>query len=160
MNFKIGDPIIHWAHGLGEIVGIEERILSGEKTLYYIVKIQSLSVFVPANGEVSNRLRVPTPKSDFEKLVKILSGSSESLMEDRFDRKTQLRKALADGKAETTCRVIRDLASFAKKKPLNDDDQNIMNRAWSSLCGEWGFALSMPRDQVEREIHGILAQSS
>ena len=160
MDFHVGDPIVHWAHGLGEIVGIEERMLSGEKTLYYVVKIQNLTVFVPADDEVFSRLRAPTPRSDFKKLVKILSGSGESLMEDRFDRKTQLRQALSDGKAETTCRVIRDLSSFAKKKSLNDDDQTIMNRAWSSLCGEWGFALSMPRDQVEREIHGMLSQSS
>jgi len=29
MDYKIGDGVIHWTHGLGKGIGIEERHLAG-----------------------------------------------------------------------------------------------------------------------------------
>jgi RNA polymerase-interacting CarD/CdnL/TRCF family regulator len=156
MDFRVGDPVIHWTFGLGEIVGLEERDLTTEKMLYYMVRVQNLTVCVPADGRAMSRLRPPTSQGEFKKLFLILSGSGETLSDDRLERRTQLRKELADGKVETTCRVIRDLSFFAQKKSLNDDDKNILNRACSSLCGEWGYSLSVTPAQAEVELQRLL----
>jgi RNA polymerase-interacting CarD/CdnL/TRCF family regulator len=156
MDFQIGDPVVHWKYGFGEIVGVEERSLTNEKMLYYVVQIQDISVWVPADSNIMNRLRPPTSKRDFKKLFVILSGPGESLSDDRFERKNQLRKNLEDGKAEAVCQVIRDLTFYEQRKRLNDDDKNIMKRAWSSLCSEWGFSMSVPLAQVENELHSLL----
>jgi CarD family transcriptional regulator len=156
MDFRVGDPVVHWTYGIGEIVGMEERILEGRKTLYYVVKIQSFSIYVPVDGKAISRLRPPTTKREFSKLFNILSGSGESLSEDRFERKIQLHKELADGSAENLCHVIRNLTSFSQKKQLNDDDRSIMNRAWTSLVGEWGFSMAVPPTQVEADLRRLL----
>lgn len=156
MDYHVGDAVVHWAYGLGEIIGLEERDLSGRKIRYYLVKIQNQTVFVPVDKEITNRLRPPTSRQEFKRLFKILSGSSEDLLEDRFDRKTQLHKELADGKAENLCRIVRDLTHMAQKKSLNDDDKNVLDRTRGLLCSEWEFSLSMPREQVERELHRML----
>jgi RNA polymerase-interacting CarD/CdnL/TRCF family regulator len=157
MDFRVGDPVVHWTYGLGEIVGLEERALAGRKTLYYVVKIQNFNVYVPADGKAVDRLRPPTSVREFKNLFAILAEAGESLSEDRLERKTQLRRELADGKAETICRVIRDLSSFATKKQLNEDDKDILKRAWGTLCGEWGFTLSLPLAQVDMELRRLLA---
>ena len=156
MDFHVGDPVIHWSYGLGEIVGLEERALTSQNTLYYVVRVQNMTVCVPADGKTTNRLRPPTPGGEFENLYVILSEPGDSLSEDRLERKTQLRKELADGKVETICRVIRNLSSYARRKALNDDEKDILKRAWTSLCGEWGYALSMPLTQVEKELNLLL----
>jgi len=39
MDFQVGDQVIHWTLGLGEVIGLEERSLSGESALYYLVRI-------------------------------------------------------------------------------------------------------------------------
>ena len=156
MQFSIGDSVVHSMYGLGEIIDIEERTLAGQKILYYMVKIQDLTVCVPADASVKGRLRSPTPQSEFIKLFAILSGPGQSLPGDRFERRTQLHQKLEDGKIEAVCGVIRDLFSFEQIKRLNDYDKNILDRAWNSLRGEWGFSLSVPLAQVEFELRRLL----
>ena len=133
MNFRVGDTVVHWMYGLGKIVGLEERALAGQKILYYVVKVGDLTVCVPADDKAESRLRYPTPQRNFKKLSAILSGPGELLSDDRLERKIQLRKKLDDGKVEAVCQVIRDISSFEKRKSLNDEDKNILRRAWNSL---------------------------
>jgi len=159
-NFHVGDSVVHWMYGLGEIVGLEERALAGQKILYYVVKIEDLTVCVPADEKVAHRLRYPTSQQNFKKLFVILSGPGESLSDDRLERKTHLRQKLDNGNVEGTCQVIRDISFYERKKPLNDEDKNILKRAWTSLCGEWGYSLSMPQAQVEVELHRLLKHPS
>jgi RNA polymerase-interacting CarD/CdnL/TRCF family regulator len=156
MKFNVGDPVVHWTYGLGEIIGLEERALAGQKILYYVVKIQDLTVCVPADDKAKGRLRSPTSKREFKKLFAILSGPGESLPDDRFERRTQLHQKLEDGKVEAVCRVIRDLSSYEQIKRLNENDKNILKRAWNSLSREWGFSLSVPLAQVEIELQDLL----
>ncbi len=160
MEFHVGDSVIHWVHGLGEIVGLEERALAGEKTLYYVVKIHDLTVCVPADKKAMGRLRFPTSQREFKKLFAILSGPGESLSEDRHERKTQLHQKLENGKAEAICQVIRDLSSLERRKSLNDDDKNILRRAWDSLLGEWGYSLSVPTARAEQDLRHLLKQTT
>ncbi len=156
MGFKVGDLVVHWIHGLGEIVALEERVLTGQKTVYYVVKIQEMTVYVPDDDKAGSRIRPPTPERGFKKLFEILSGPGETLSEDRRERKILLHKKLEDGQAESICQVIRDLASYELVRPLNDDDRNILNRARHSLLAEWEFALSVPPAQAELELHRLL----
>jgi len=50
MNFHKGDMVMHWTHGIGHIVNLEERALAGEKTIYYVVQVKDMTVWVPASG--------------------------------------------------------------------------------------------------------------
>lgn len=158
MEFRVGDPVVHWTHGLGTVVAVQERALAGQNTLYYAVQIRDLTVWVPADAKASTRLRVPTSQQGFKKLFKILSEPGRSLSEDRHERKTDLQRKLQDGNAETICAVIRDLTFFQQKKALNDDDKQILKRASSSLLGEWGYSFSLTQAQAEQEMLRLLRQ--
>jgi RNA polymerase-interacting CarD/CdnL/TRCF family regulator len=158
MDFRVGDPVVHWSHGIGEIIGLEERTMAGKNTLYYVVKIQEITIWVPADDKVLSRLRVPTSEHKFMKLFAILSGPGASLSDNRLERKTQLHKGLADGKVETLCHVIRDLTTYALQKPLNENDKDVLERAQNLLVGEWKFSLSIPRADAEIELGRLLGQ--
>jgi len=97
MDFRMGDPVIPWTYGLGKIVRLEERAFSGEKTLYYVVQIRDLTIWVPGDGKVMSRLRSPTPEGEFSKEFAILSGPGEFLPDDWLERKTLLVEELSDG---------------------------------------------------------------
>jgi len=159
MNFHEGDPVMHWTYGFGKVIRLEERALSGKNALYYAVQIGDLTVWVPADGELENRLRPPTPEAGFKKLLAILSSPGEPLPDDRQDRKTQLLELLKDGRAESLCRVIRDLSAYRQIRPLNENDQALMRRAQNALLGEWGFALSVTPAQAELELHRLLTSA-
>ena len=83
MTFNVGDPVMHWTYGLGHIIGLEERALSGQKALYYAVKVRDMTVWVPDDDGIGRRLRPPTTKNGFKRLLAILSAPAEPLPDDR-----------------------------------------------------------------------------
>lgn len=160
MDFHVGDPVVHWSFGVGKIIGMEERTLSGQKASFYLVQVRDLTICVPVDNRTESRLRTPTSPREFKKLFAILKGEGEPLVEDRMERKSLLRKRLADGRAETICKVIRDLSALAITKPLNEDDRTILHRAQNLICAEWSYSFSMPLDQAENELMRLLAKSA
>jgi len=156
MTFHVGETVVHWSHGLGEVVGVNERGLTGEDKKYYVVKAHGLSVWVPNDEKLDQRLRAPTPAARFGKLFAILKGPAVELPEDRRERQLLLRKHFEDGKAEALCRVIRDLTTYEQKRPLNEVDKMTLRRAEAALREEWSHVLSVPPAEVQVELHRLL----
>ena len=156
MDFHIGDPVMHWTYGFGHVVGIEERVISDRKTLYYAIALSNLTVWVPADDQLNIRLRPPSSEQEFKDLFPILAGAGEPLPDDRQGRKVWLVDKLKDGRAKSLCHVLRDLASFQQKHTLNDNDQNLMKRSREALLGEWIHVLSVPATKAESELSRLL----
>ena len=153
MNFHEGDTVMHWTHGLGQIIGLEERDLFGLKTVYYAVQIRDLTVWVPSDGELEHRLRSPTSKSGFEELFAILSNPGEPLPDERQERRTRLLALLKEGCTQSLCRIISGLHAYRKIRPLNESDQTILKQSRNALLAEWEFVLSITPAQAEHELH-------
>jgi RNA polymerase-interacting CarD/CdnL/TRCF family regulator len=156
MNFHEGDPVMHWAHGFGQIVRLEERDISGSKTLYYAVQAGDLTVWVPADSKLKSRLRSPTSQSKFRQLLNILSSPGKPLPDDRTERKDRLTALLKGGSTEGLCHTIRDLFTYQKTKSLNDSDHNLLRQSQKTLLGEWEFVLSVSHAEANMELSRLL----
>ena len=156
LSFQVGDQVIHWVYGLGEIIQLDEKVLSGQTGKYYVVQIRDLTLWVPLNGTGEHCLRFPTPARDFQKLFRILASPGEPLSPDRFERKTQLLELLRDRTLESICRLVRDLVYYKRIKKLNDNDNSILAHARELLLNEWSMALSVPVQQAEGELMNLL----
>ena len=157
MEFHPGDPVMHWTHGFGHVVGVEERVLFDHKSLYYAVSIRDLIVWVPVDDKVDLRLRPPSSTAEFKRLFSILKGKAEQLPEDRQERKLHLVEKLRDGRAASLCRVLRDLATFQQSRTLNDNDLTVMKRSREALLSEWSHVLSIPPVEAETQLRLMLA---
>ena len=140
--FQVGDRVIHWTYGPGQIVQVEEKQVANETEQYYKVQVNELTIWVPLKESDKQRLRNPTPAREFRRLVKILTKGGEPLDEDRLKRKAQLLGRLQEGKIESICRVIRDLAAYSKQKKLSESDTMILERAQKFLLDEWVISLN------------------
>ncbi|MGW8249569.1 MAG: CarD family transcriptional regulator [Anaerolineales bacterium] len=156
LPFQVGDQVIHWVYGLGEIIQLDEKVLSGNPAIYYVVQIRDLTIWVPRDEAGVHCLRFPTPAKDFQKLFHLLSSPGESLATDRYLRRTQLMELLKDGTLESICRVIRDLVWYKRSNKINESDNSILARARNFLLTEWSAALSVPIQQAERELGNLL----
>lgn len=154
--FHVGDRVIHWMYGLGEIIEIEEKVVSGHTGKYYVVQIRDLTLWVPMYKTGGPCLRFPTPAGDFQKLFRVLASPGEALSVDRFIRKTQLTEILSDRTLESVCRVIRDLVFFKRTNKINDSDNSTLNRARDFLLNEWSMALSISQQQADHELRILL----
>ena len=156
MGFHVGDKVIHWTYGLGEVVLIEDKIVHGHLTSCYVVQISDLTIWVPINGQTQSSLRLPTPPEDFDKLFTILTSPGETLLDDRMLRKNQLVEQLRDGQLASICRVVRDLTHFQRKTKLNDQERSILDRAIKSLLAEWTYSLRTTFSQAHQAMEGML----
>ena len=160
MNFHKGDSVMHWTHGLGTVVQLEERTLAGEKILYYAIQIGDMNIWVPADELLETRLRLPTNAAEFKRLMGILSGAGEPLPADRFERRKVLLEWLKDGRTESLFRVIRSLSTHRHIQSLNVNDEALLKRTRKMLLGEWSFSMSIPPAQAEHELQHLLASHS
>ena len=156
MNIHEGDSVMHWTHGLGKVVRLEERALSGQAIMYYAIQIGDMTVWVPADDMLETRLRLPTRAADFKKMLGILSRPGEPLPIDRRERKTLLMEWLKDGLTQSLFRVIRSLATYRLDHSLNLDEQAILKRSQHALIGEWSCAMSITPAQAEIELYRLL----
>jgi len=158
MKFSVGDKVVHWAHGPGEVIQVEEKSLSGQAVWYYAVKVKDLVIWVPVSGSESPGLRPPTPADEFSHLYSILSGPAEPVLDDRLQRKTQISERLRDGRLESICRVIRDLSNYGHQKKLSESDALLLERARRFLLEEGRLSLSTPPERAQKELEKLLDQ--
>ena len=158
MSFHVGDKVIHWTYGLGEIVHIEEKNILGHTTNCYVFRTPDLMIWVPINDLQQRSLRLPTPPEEFEKLFDILTSPGEKLVEDRTLRKDELMARMKDGQLSSICRVVRDLTYFKRNARLNDQEKSILERAMNSLLTEWTYSLRIPLSQAHQAITNMLGE--
>ena len=157
MNIHAGDSVMHWTHGLGKVVQLEERVLSGQAIQYYAIQIGDMMVWVPADEMLETRLRLPTRAAEFKRLMGTLSEPGEPLPDDRRERKTLLAEWLKDGRTESLFRVIRSLATYRQAHSLSLEEQTLLKRSKNTLVGEWSYAMSVTPAQAEHELQHLLA---
>ena len=160
MDFKIGDWVVHCTYGLGQVLAIEERTFGEKITLYYMVKVSDLTIWVPADENLKSRLRFPTSESGFKKLLNTLSSPAEKLPDDYRLRNVHLHEMLKDGRAESLCKVIRDLAAYRHARSWSEHDSALMKRTQKSLIGEWSFIRSVTPHEAEIELNQSLARQA
>lgn len=157
MSFQVGDRVIHWYYGLGQIAQMDEKILDGRTERYFVVKIRDLTLWVPDNADVENILRYPTPAKEFNHLFDILSSPPEPLVVDRMTRKNQLTIQLKTGRLDTICRALRDLTYQRRTKGLNEYDKTVLERLQNFLLDEWAISLSVPLIQARNDLAHLLS---
>ena len=158
MAFRVGDKVIHWTYGLGEIVHIEEKIILGHVTNCYVFRTADLMIWIPINDQQQRSLRLPTSPDEFVKLFSILTSPGEKLLEDRAQRKDQLMAQMKDGQLASICRVVRDLTHFKRNSKLNDQEKSILERAMNSLLTEWTYSLEIPLNQAHQAMTNLLGE--
>jgi len=157
--FQVGDQVVHWIHGIGKIIQLDRKGISGKITSYYVVQIRDLTLWVPISEEGEQCLRYPTPEEEFNGLFHLLSSPGEELSVDRFTRKNELTVLMKDRTIRSICRVIRDLTNFKLNHKVNESDNSILDRAKDALLSEWSMVLSVPVSHAEKELRKLLKES-
>lgn len=156
MDFQIGEKLIHWTYGLGEITRIEEKTIHGQLENCYVFCTADLTIWIPVNNMDQCSLRRPTPPEEFDQLFTILGAPGEQLDGDRLQRKIQLMSKIKDGQLASICKVIRDLTYFKRNAKLNEQERSILERTVNSLLTEWTYSLKIPLSQAQQDMTAML----
>jgi RNA polymerase-interacting CarD/CdnL/TRCF family regulator len=156
MGFKIGDKVIHWTYGLGEIVRIEEKPINDQLTNCYVFQTSDMTIWIPIDAVKQHSLRQPTEPDEFIRLYDILTSPGEALQEDRVTRKNELMTLMRDGQLASICKVVRDLTHAKRGGKLNYQEKCFLERAENSLLTEWTYSLGLPLSQAHQAMTSML----
>ena len=159
MRYAIGDRVVHWTHGLGTVVAIDEMDLAGATKPYYVVAVEQLKLWIPLDEAHSGSIRPPVESSQFEKLFDILRTPGLPLPDQYNHRKTALRARMQKRTLEDLCHVIRDLSDRSCRHQFNEFDADIMFRAQEHLLDEWVISLSTDRSGALEMLEALLKEN-
>ena len=160
MKYQTGDWVVHCTHGVGQVQGIEERTYGEQSLVYYMIQINDLTIWVPADENIGRRLRSPSSRSDFQKLFDTLTSPPESLPTDRRQRNQYLLERVNDGSAESLSRAIRDLSALRKERTWCEYDRELLRRIQKTLVGEWSYVFSILPMEAETELQKLLSKNA
>lgn len=157
MQFKIGDPVVLPAHGIGHIREIEEKDFSEQGTrLYYKIALSKHSVWIPVEAQEESGLRLVTVKDELNDYRALLKSPPVPLEKNHHRRHLELVSRLKQGTFQIICEVVRDLTAWSWRKPLGQTDTVLLQKTRRSLYQEWATAAGVSTTEAIKEIDALL----
>jgi CarD family transcriptional regulator len=158
-EFMIGDKAVYPSQGVAEIMGIEQKEISGKIQNFYVLRVL----------ESDNRIMVPTDKSGQVGLRRI-AGEDEidevlQILRDKevhHDRQTWNRRyrgfmeKIRSGSLFEVAEVFRDLYRLKEMKPLSFGERRMLDTARGLIVQEISVAQSEDETKVEQQIDRLL----
>jgi CarD family transcriptional regulator len=158
-EFMIGDKAVYPSQGVAEIMGIEQKEISGRIQNFYVLRVL----------ESDNRIMVPTDKSGQVGLRRIAGqdeiGEVLQILREKevhHDRQTWNRRyrgfmeKIRSGSLFEVAEVFRDLYRLKEMKPLSFGERRMLDTARGLIVQEISVAQSQDETKVEQQIDRLL----
>jgi CarD family transcriptional regulator len=159
-KFKAGDMAVHPAHGVGEVVELEDRDFGGRKTVCYVLRIldSGLKVMVPTEAAARVGLRAVMKKRDAQKILEILKAPEVAVDVQPWNRRFRAyTEMLKSGLPSEIAKVLRDMYRLKFDKDLSFGERRLLDQARSLLVHELALAKKVERTTIEGEIQQIFS---
>lgn len=155
-TFSKGEWIVHHYYGVGQVKGIEKKVLDGSKVAYYRVKTRNSQYWVPVESEDNSRLRPLSSHEDIKKIARILRRKPDEMDPDHMQRKRVIREVLSEGSLLEMARLIRDLSARQQGKKLNPTEEDALKRFRDRLVREWSVCMEKDMEEADKEFQECL----
>jgi CarD family transcriptional regulator len=157
MEFKTGDNVVHPSHGVGRIVGLEERELGASGLCwYYVLAIGTSTIWMPVPADGSTTLRAVTNPQDLEQYRMTLSGRPTLLNRDYRKRHLDLIERLTHSSFKVICEIVRDLSALGWNKPMGETASTMLKKVQDNLRREWAASTGQSPQEAIQEVEALL----
>ena len=162
-KFKVGDLAVYPAHGVGEILAIESRVVNGEKHNFYIMKVieNGMTIMIPTNNVESVGLRDVIQKKDVSKVYAVIKSRKGAITDNQTwnRRYREYMDKIKTGSLYDVAEVFRDLFRLKLTKDLSFGERKLYDTAQILLVRELSTAKKADEDAVLSEIESLFATS-
>jgi len=158
-TFAVGDLAVYPAHGVGEIIAIESRVINGEKHDFYIMKVveNGMTIMIPTNNVDSVGLRDVIPKKEIPKVYAVMQSKKEANTDNQTwnRRYREYMDKIKTGSLYDVAEVFRDLFLLKLTKDLSFGERKLYDTAQILLVKELSTAKKADEDAVLNEIESL-----
>ena len=158
LSFKIGDKAVYPAHGVGEVMGIENREIMGLSQDVYVLKIldNNMKIMIPTDKVNSVGLREVIPRRKVRDVYKVLKEKGVSVKSQTWNRRyREYMEKIKTGSIFDIAAVLRDLYLLKFDKDLSFGERKMLDTARNLLIKEISIAKNVKEKVVEKELEKI-----
>ena len=155
LNVQVGDKVVHPAHGLGEIIAIEQREIGGTKGEFFIIRIldNGMRVMVPRTSAQAAGLRPVMSSKEADKVLDTMKAREVAVdlqpWSRRFRAYTEMIKS---GSPHEVAKVLRDMYRLKFDKDLSFGERRLLDQAKSLLMKELAAAKGVAEPVLQAQV--------
>ena len=107
--YKIGDWIVHYYHGVGQVKDIVERGLAAQQDTFFRVATTEIEYWIPVDQADSDHIKPLRSVQEFEQALQIMAQSPTPMTETQNRNRRNIYERWLDGSLPARAALIRDL---------------------------------------------------
>lgn len=159
LELSEGDWVVHNRHGLGQIIGMDTKELLGDRKVFYVVKTESITYWLPIAESNSVRIRPVASADAFQLALKLMEETPQPL-EDNFRRRlaaiqSEIQKSTLLSKAA----LIRDMYARDYQKDVHINEKKILDTLQQQFINEWVATGGIQYEEAQDALRKALKKS-
>lgn len=159
LELSKGDWIVHSRHGLGQITGMDTKELLGDRKMFYVVKTNNITYWLPVAESASERIRpVESPKT-FKKALSEAEKEPQPLSENYRRRLAYIKEQSQDSSLMIKIALIRDMHARDAQKDVHINEKKILDNMKQQFINEWTAACEISMEDARSQLRQALKKS-
>ena len=157
-TFQTGDMAVYPAQGVAEVVGIEEKEISGKTQRFFVLRIvdTDMRIMVPVSKAQEVGLRQIIGEDEIKEVFNILREKDIHVDKQTWNRRYRgFMEKIKTGSLFEVAEVYRDLYRLKSTKALSFGERRMLDTAKNLIIKELSVARRMNETKMEREIERI-----
>jgi CarD family transcriptional regulator len=161
LQFKVGEKVVHPAHGVGVIMGVVKKEIAGAMQTLYELRILDekrgeQKVYVPTSMVGAVGLREIISEKEANQVYEILKERSFAVDEKTWNRRYRsYDEKIKSGSVFEIAEVLRDLYLLKQQKDLSFGERKMLDTARSLLIKELSLAKRVDEQKIEHDFQKI-----
>ena len=156
--FKAGDFVVYPAHGVGKVLEIETRDISGHTVELYVISFERdrMTLRVPVDKVDNSGLRRLSTKKIMETALTTLKGKAR-VKRTMWSRRAQEYEAkINSGDPVSIAEVVRDLYRGEAQQEQSYSERQIYEQALERLAHEVAAVENIQHDKATKKLEKLL----
>ncbi|GGX63552.1 CarD family transcriptional regulator [Litorimonas cladophorae] len=159
--FKVGQHIVYPAHGVGDVIGIEQQVIAGFDIEVYVVKFEQdkMTLRVPTDKAGTSGMRALSDDLTLKDAFTTLKGRAR-IKRTMWSRRAQEYEAkINSGDLILVAEVVRDLHRTDAQPEQSYSERQLYESAIDRMVREVAAIKKQSRDAALEEVLETLAKA-
>lgn len=156
-TYTAGNWIAHSHFGIGQIIDVEVKSISGDETSYYRIKTAESTFWVPVDQMDSELIRPLATPEDIQQVIVVLQNSPKAMSSNTKLRQSRIHNVRVNNTPSDIARLLRDLRARQRDKGLlYSSERSAYRTLKQQLVQEWAIVTGTETEEIGLQIDGML----
>jgi len=149
--FSKGDKVVYPLYGAGVIVDLEDKLIDGQTSTYYVlsIPITNLKIMVAVNNAENIGMRPVFPSSELSEIIETSCDDNNVYNPNWNQRYRENMIRIKSGHLSETVGVFKSLRQREKAKGLSSAEKKMLTTARQIILSEIILSFNVEKEMAE-----------